>query len=265
MRKIVYILMTIILVVMWPLESVAMTGSFTTDGDEIVICIDPGHGGENLGAEYHQNGGIVNEKELDLKIGLYLKSELEQYEGIKVVITRTDDVDLTLEERADIAKSNNADYFISVHNNADELEITDENGCMVLMTCGKYQPANSKVPSIEMTSLILCKDIISELTGMGIGISTDFDVNKTGGILRRPYSPEGLAKTTKYYPDNSVSDYYGVIKANIEQGIPAIIIEHAYGNNLSDYSQYLSDDEKLKALAKADARGIANALHLKRK
>lgn len=243
----------------------AQSGSFTADDDEIVICIDPGHGGENLGAEYYQNGGIVEEKWLDLKIGLFLKEELEQYEGVKVIITRTEDIDLSLGERADIAKANGADYFISVHNNADELEVTDENGCMVLMTCGSYQPAASVVPSIEAASMYLCTSIINELTGLGIGISTDFDVNKTGGVLRRPYSPEGLAKTTKYYPDNSVADYYGAIKSNIENGIPAIIIEHAYGNNLSDYSKYLSDDNKLKTLAQADARGIANALHLKHK
>lgn len=243
----------------------AKAGSFTAEDDMIVICIDPGHGGENLGAEYHQNGGIVEEKWIDLKIGLFLKEELEQYQGVKVIITRTGDTDVSLEERANIAKSNGADYFISVHNNADIYEITEESGCMVLMTCGQYQPANSVVPNIEATSLLLCKSIVNELTALGIGISKDFEVDKTGGILRRPYSPAGQAKTTKYYPDGSVQDYYGVIKANIERGIPAIIIEHAYGNNISDYNNYLSDDDKLRMLAKADARGIAAALHLKHK
>lgn len=265
MRKIILALLFTIFFMIPSLKTEAAAGSFTTEDEEIVICIDPGHGGENKGAEYLQNDILTYEKELDLKIGLYLKENLEQYENVRVEITRTEDIDVSIDARAEYAKNVGADYFISVHNNATEEAITDKNGCMVLMTVGGYQPENTRVPSIENTSLYLCNSVIRELTGLGITISTDFDVDKTAGILRRPYSPEGLAKTTKYYPNDSVTDYYGAIKGNIERGIPAIIIEHAYGNNASDFEKYLSSDEKLKVLADADERAIASALHLKHK
>lgn len=254
-------LVSVLVMKMLYLEADA-AGVFYQQGKELVICIDPGHGGSNLGAEYLQDGSIHYEKDMDLKIALYLKENLEKYKNVKVIITRTSDVDVSIADRAKFAEANGADYFISIHNNADANQVTDTHGCMVLMTVGGYQPAKTTVPSLEVSSYILSKAILKELTAMGIAISTDFDVDKTEGILRRPYSPLGLAKTTKYYPNGSVMDYYGVINNNVERGIPAIIIEHAYGNNLSDYRNYLSTDEQLKALADADCRGIVAALHL---
>lgn len=265
MYKRIILLSFFILLFNFSIKANAASGSFTAEDDEIIICVDPGHGGENRGALYNQNDTIIDEKIIDLKIGLFLKENLEEYQNVKVIITRTNDIDLSISERADIAYQNGADYFISVHNNSSDEEHTDRNGCMVLVPVGSYQPANSTIPNIEAATLLLGHSIINEFTNLGIALSTDFDVHKTEGILRRPYSPEGLASSTEYYPDGSVADYYGAIKSNIENGIPAIIIEHAYGNNDSDFEKYLSTDEKLRTLAEADARGIANALHLKKK
>lgn len=79
----------------------------------VVVAIDPGHGGENLGAEC--NG--YTEKNMTMIVALAMKEELEKYEGIEVYLTREEDKDMSLEERAEYAASRNADFLFCLHFN----------------------------------------------------------------------------------------------------------------------------------------------------
>ena len=79
------------------------------------IVIDPGHGGEEQGA--HGPQGTL-EKNITLSVARRLKSEIEQQLGLRVVLTRTGDQAVRLDERAAIANHNKADLFISLHANA---------------------------------------------------------------------------------------------------------------------------------------------------
>jgi len=79
------------------------------------IVIDPGHGG-------HDTGTIgptgLEEKEVVLDVGLKLKKLLESNTGCEVVMTRSDDTFIPLEERTAIANEKGADLFLSIHANA---------------------------------------------------------------------------------------------------------------------------------------------------
>ncbi|WP_434565167.1 N-acetylmuramoyl-L-alanine amidase [Thermoanaerobacterium thermosaccharolyticum] len=79
----------------------------------MIVCIDPGHGGTDPGAV--ANG--LKEKDLTLDISLKLNEPLKKY-GIQAILTRTDDRDVTLTQRANIANTANADFFISIHINS---------------------------------------------------------------------------------------------------------------------------------------------------
>jgi N-acetylmuramoyl-L-alanine amidase len=79
------------------------------------IVIDPGHGGHDTGT-LGPTG--LEEKEVVLDVGLKLKKLLEQNTGCEVVMTRSDDTFIPLEERTAIANQKSADLFISVHANA---------------------------------------------------------------------------------------------------------------------------------------------------
>lgn len=79
------------------------------------IVIDPGHGGRDSGA-IGQSG--AKEKDIVLDIGLRLQRLIEETLGIKVVMTRTEDVFVPLESRTMIANRHQADFFISLHVNA---------------------------------------------------------------------------------------------------------------------------------------------------
>lgn len=80
------------------------------------IVIDPGHGGKDYGAP----GAIrkVHEKNVVLDISRRLAEKIRAQLKCEVVMTRSKDVYLSLEERTAIANTQNADLFISIHTNA---------------------------------------------------------------------------------------------------------------------------------------------------
>lgn len=79
------------------------------------VVLDAGHGGKDAGCV----GSSSYEKEIalgvTLKVGKYIE---ENIPDVKVIYTRTTDVFVPLDERAEIANKNNADIFVSIHCNA---------------------------------------------------------------------------------------------------------------------------------------------------
>lgn len=81
------------------------------------VVIDAGHGGKDAGAV----GKKYYEKNLNLDVSLLLGKKIQQeFPDVKVVYTRTTDVFLPLQKRADIVNKNNADLFICIHTNSSE-------------------------------------------------------------------------------------------------------------------------------------------------
>ncbi len=79
------------------------------------IVLDPGHGGVETGAI---GPGGSAEAQLNLQVARALRGQLERRLPVKVVMTRSDDVDIPLETRAAIANEHRADLFISLHFNS---------------------------------------------------------------------------------------------------------------------------------------------------
>ena len=80
----------------------------------VVVVLDAGHGGHDSGAI----GYGLKEKSVALDIVKGIKLGLEKYGNIKVILTRTNDTYLTLEQRVQIEKKVKANMFVSVHLNA---------------------------------------------------------------------------------------------------------------------------------------------------
>ncbi|MCK4718497.1 MAG: N-acetylmuramoyl-L-alanine amidase, partial [Thermoplasmata archaeon] len=78
------------------------------------VCIDPGHGGGDLGMVGWSGSGNPEEKDMALDIALRVRSLLEA-EGVQVFMTRTDDTAPNLQDRVDTANTNNADILVSIH------------------------------------------------------------------------------------------------------------------------------------------------------
>src|SRR5574337_933272 len=80
-----------------------------------IVVIDPGHGGRDSGA-IGPSGAM--EKDIVLDVGFKLQRLIEENLGMKVIMTRTEDVFVPLENRTMIANRHRADFFISLHVNA---------------------------------------------------------------------------------------------------------------------------------------------------
>lgn len=124
----------------------------TPNGDSLkgkVIVLDPGHGGSNPGA----TGSNTRESDNNLAVGLILRDKLVQA-GAKVILTRDSDRTVApegstlgqeLKARVDIAESNNADIFVSIHTNDN----SDQNitGAMTFYNSSQSQTLASDVQS----------------------------------------------------------------------------------------------------------------------
>ena len=82
---------------------------------ELVVVIDPGHGGRDPGA-IGQRG--TREKDIVLRIARQLEALLRREPGFRPVLTRRDDTFLSLRERIRRARAAHADLFISIHADA---------------------------------------------------------------------------------------------------------------------------------------------------
>ena len=213
----------------------------TQSNEGITLCLDPGHGGAESGTLNYNGTGL--EKDYNLKIAKYCYDELQKY-NCKVVMTRSTDKYMTLEERAEYAKQQGAQYLISLHLNASVSH--KAYGAEV------YYPNTNWRPDISEKGKVMAQSIQNELVKLGLydrGIKfRTIDINEYPNPHR--------------YDDNSIADYYGVIRNAKTRGITGLIIEHCCMDNESDFNKYLGSEEKIKQLGVADANGIVAALGL---
>jgi N-acetylmuramoyl-L-alanine amidase len=88
--------------------------SFAFSEVPLLVCIDPGHGGSQIGAISPKG---IFEKDLNLSLAIKLAAELN-HQGVKTILTRNHDTEKSLSERVKISKKNKCNLFISLHHNA---------------------------------------------------------------------------------------------------------------------------------------------------
>ncbi|MGF0101184.1 N-acetylmuramoyl-L-alanine amidase [Bariatricus sp. SGI.019] len=199
------------------------------NGSNVVVVLDPGHGGNDGGASAND----LVEKDLTLKIAKYCKEELEQYSGVTVYMTRESDVAVELSDRVEMAKNWGANVFVSLHINSAN---SGAYGVEV------WSPNSNYNSAVYEQGEELSINILNELATLGL-------YNR--GIKFRD------SENNTRYPDNSIADYYSVIRNSKLNGFPGIIVEHAFISNEND-AEKLSQDSWLKKMGIADATGIAN-------
>lgn len=199
-------------------ENADENGAAPEEDGNIVVVIDPGHGGENLGAEY----GEYTEKEMTLVVAKAMKAELEQYEGITVYLTRTGDEDLSLEERCEYAAGVNADFLFCLHFNMSEYH-TLFGAETWISAFGEQYSKGYAFANIEI-------GMLEEMGLYSRGIKTR--LNDKG------------------------EDYYGIIRHSTEQNMPCVLIEHCHLDQPNDQPFYDHKD-KLEAFGRLNAEAVA--------
>ncbi|MDR1057146.1 MAG: N-acetylmuramoyl-L-alanine amidase [Coxiellaceae bacterium] len=93
---------------------------------DVVVVIDPGHGGRDSGAVGPHG---IQEKHVTLAVAKALQKIINNNKGFRAVLTRNDDYFIPLRRRLTIARTYKADIFISIH--ADAYRYRDAYGASV--------------------------------------------------------------------------------------------------------------------------------------
>lgn len=179
--------------------------------DKLVI-IDPGHGGNDPGAVYSltdtdADAAQIKEKDLNLEISLMLYNMLKE-SGIRVELTRFEDLNLELADRVEMANSLDASLFISIHNNT--APDSSENGTMTMFNPSKNGAAYGIAG--ERVAQLLHEEMIGELK------IADSGIKKVNNIK--------VLRDTK---------------------MPSVITQVAYITNESDRQKLMNEEFKTKA------------------
>lgn len=119
---------------------------------EKIVVVDAGHGGRHPGT-FSLDGKIM-EKDTTLNVVSHLKDLFDQDKEIKVYYTRLNDATVYLRPRADLANQLEADFFVSVHNNA--YFNNHAYGTEVLY--------NEKIKNLPLASNALASTILEKVT-----------------------------------------------------------------------------------------------------
>ena len=85
--------------------------------NEMIVCLDAGHGGDDVGAV--STDGKRYEKDDNLALTLKVRDELELL-GVKTVLTREEDKTVSLRDRCRIANKKRCDLFVAIHRNSSD-------------------------------------------------------------------------------------------------------------------------------------------------
>ena len=110
----------------FPVQSPTKFPSLSHRLHDVVVVIDPGHGGGDPGATGLEGD---HEKDVVLKISMYLQKDINHQPGFKAYLTRKGDYYLTLRQRLAIARQYRADMFIAIH--ADAYKNSKAHGATV--------------------------------------------------------------------------------------------------------------------------------------
>lgn len=212
-------------------------------GQVKTVVIDAGHGGDKPGAI----GKKCKEKTITLSLALKLGKLIEDnYPDVRIIYTRTTDVDITLAERARIANRAKADLFLSIHCNS--WTNSTPTGVETYVMGLSQSKANMEVAKKENADILLEKNYKDNSDYQG------FD----------PNSPESYVMFAMYqnaYIDKSldfaglIQDQYksaiktinrGVKQAEIfvlyKTAMPAVLTEVGFISNPEE-EQYIMSDE----------------------
>ena len=206
--------------------------------EDVVIVLDPGHGGLDSGIEMKYDGKMVSESHLVLAMAEYCRDYLlEHYENVQVYMTREEDKKVSLDDRVRFAVEHEADYMLSIHINSAEGQA---RGALALVPRGKYRPEQAAA------SRRTAEAILAHLEALGM-------------YNRGPVVQLG----TDRYSDGSYVDAFAIIRGCVLENIPGVIMEHGFLDHEKDYREFLSTEEQLAALGRADALGLAETLGLR--
>lgn len=198
--------------------------SFRKPAKKKIVFLDIGHGGADSGARYYG----VNEKDLNLQIGLKVQRDLEKA-GYAVILSRNTDTFIDHKtERSRIANGSGADIFISLHNNA--------------------MPGNSYVNGIETFYYENDPNYVPKINK---DMHNNPDRLIKSSVLANAIH-NNLINHTGAYDRGVKRDTFAVLR---ETALPAVLLEFGFMSNSSELNK-LKTDSYQNTLSKAVTNGV---------
>jgi N-acetylmuramoyl-L-alanine amidase len=236
-----------------PAKTAVLSDKTPKKSRDVVIVLDPGHGGKDPGAR----GALgTQEKDVVLKIAKVLLRDLNREKGIKAYITRGDDRYISLRRRLEIAREKNADLFVSIH--ADAFINKKSRGASVFAL-------SPKGATSEAARWLAEKENYSELGGVDLGKLQDatgvirsvlIDLSQTAttraSLLLGQLVLTKLDELTVLHHDKVEQAQFVVLKS---PDIPSILVETGFITNPKEEKNLRSAWYR-KRLSKALVQGI---------
>lgn len=221
---------------------------------DVVVAIDPGHGGDDPGAI---GPGRVFEKKVVLSIADAIKRDLDSTRGFRAVLVRSGDYYVSLKRRPNIAREQRADLFVSIH--ADAFKIPSVRGASVYALSQKRATSETArwlaenenrsdlLGGVGNVSLKDKDDLLAEVL-LDLSMAANMSASITAGeaILG------SLGGVTKLHKKRVEQAGFVVLKS---PDVPSILVETGYLSNPEE-ARLLSSSNHQAKVAVAIADGI---------
>jgi N-acetylmuramoyl-L-alanine amidase len=217
------------------------------------ICIDAGHGGEDLGA---LGKSKLLEKDVTLRISQKLKRLIESKTGLRVIMTRDGDNEVSLNSRASIANNQQAQMFVSIHVNSSFRKSAYGSETYFV-----------SLKATDPEALELARKENQNQEDPGETIKNDELKMILWNMAQTEYIRE--SSTLAEYIQNELNDLLGTRNRGVKQApfrvlmrtaMPAVLIETSFISNSAEEKK-LQSEEFLDKIAFAIFNGVSKFIY----
>jgi N-acetylmuramoyl-L-alanine amidase len=209
-----------------------------------VVVIDPGHGGADNGTQ----AGSESEKNLVLGFGLALRDRIEKGGKYRVVMTRTDDTFIPLDERVRIARSQSAALLVSIHADSLPRGEGDAQGATIYILSDRGSDAQAErlAETENKSDAIGGVNLTTEPTDVA-DILIDLVQRETRAFSNRfaRVLMGEMKNTVRMYKHPLKSAGFKVLKA---PDVPSVLVELGYVSNKGDLEHLVSESWRSRAV-----------------
>jgi len=200
------------------------------------IVIDPGHGGRDPGCSF--KGGI-KEKDIVLDIAKRLKKKIEKEMDCEVLLTRTKDVFVPLDERTAFANIKKADLFVSLHVNAHK-----QTNIFGLETYFLNMATDKRAVMVAARENATSEKNISDLQSILNDLMLNTKITESSKLAYKVHG--GIMNDVKngYKKHKSLGVKQAPFYVLIGAEMPAILIETGFITNSTERKRLLSSKYK---------------------
>lgn len=231
------------------LRTVKRASEEYVSGRDIVVAIDPGHGGRDPGAVGRAR---TREKDVALSISKRLAERINAEPGMKAVLIRSGDYYVDHRERMEIARRSKADLFISIHADAVDDRRARGASVYVLSLKGASDEAGKRLAERENASSLVGGVSLADKDAVLASVLLDLSQNAAlSASLDVGAEVIGqLARIGKVHRRKVQQAGFLVLKS---PDVPSILVETAYISN---------PDEEKKLQSRSHQGKLANAILL---